>query len=659
MCLGFTFNAVSQTVVAQTVETVPFRVRLTPNQGVPPSRLPADGTVTMWVRVVRDAAGKAVSASADLSVQYSITFAHGTRTLKLYRGTAPNLAELFVDTGVLPRDVLSGGTWYFERKALPLLPRQAELLLANPGTFYLSLELSLETGGQGQPESKPDGALEGPLVPADQVVLLARLAGTNPVPPVPAGVAATGVGAVHLIACRDRRGQLTSAEVLLDIDSDGLPGDTLITSLQLLADSGDSIRVDRSSQYFETGFPVQTESNGRIRYRLEVQVNQTTANIVTAMLRAPATLSLIVNTRDQPNGGLRGRLHGTGRVNFVVPSPTGLAIDTLSLSLHSLRDQTGKAIAALAIFDPGQERNTVFVEGLDRARLFESPLVRDMPPYNTVNFRTAADLASVNALLVAPETFRVTFNAMSPVRLAPSTGPPVAQSVISAVWDPQHRPIAPGGLFTVFGRNLTSVAGDLAGLLGNRIPTALNGTSILMAGRAVPILDVQADHIIAQVPVDMPIGWQTLMVRTPNGDSAVIPAIVTATAPAVFFSSSTAQGHVAAVYKANGTVVSMENPARPNDVLLFFSSGFGARTTPAMVTGTTAPESPFQRTVNPMVSIGGRPAAVLYSVLAPSLVGIVQTAVRMPQSAGSGNIPLVVNVGGVLANPVILFAALR
>ena len=78
-----------------------------------------------------------------------------------------------------------------------------------------------------------------------------------------------------------------------------------------------------------------------------------------------------------------------------------------------------------------------------------------------------------------------------------------------------------------------------------------------------------------------------------------------------------------------------------------------------MVAGMTAQESPLMRTANPTVLIGGRPATVLYSVLAPGLVGIVQTAVRMPQSAGSGNIPMMVSLGDVRANAVILFAALR
>jgi uncharacterized protein (TIGR03437 family) len=180
-----------------------------------------------------------------------------------------------------------------------------------------------------------------------------------------------------------------------------------------------------------------------------------------------------------------------------------------------------------------------------------------------------------------------------------------------------------------------------------------------MAGRAVPIIDVRPDHVIAQVPTDMPPGPQPVIVRTSSGESAAVIAPVTPTAPAVFFSATTPQGNVAAVFKANGSEVSMQNPARPGDVLLFFSSGFGPRTAPALATGVTAPHDPLVRTAIPTVAIGGRPAEVLYSVLAPGLVGIVQTAVRMPQSAGSGNIPFAVSLGPDRSNPVIIFAAIR
>ena len=608
VCAGLTLDA-----VAQTVESIPFRAILSPRNVVPPVALQASGIATIWLRVVRDASGAVASASVDLSVSYQFPGSVTITGLKLYRGAPGIVGELALDTGLSASVDPSGRAGLHQRISLP--HSQLGNLLPNPRAIYVSLETA----------ALPGGALRGQIESPDQAILLTRLESTTS--------PSTGSGAIQLLATRDPRGRLTSAQLTFHISLPNVPTSSLQLKWGVYA-------LDVA--LLPTPFAD----------RKELPINQANADLVTALLRSPAQVTLSMGTQE-PAGTLSGQLHGTDRINFHPQKPLS---EALRLSLHTLRDQSGRVVVAHVILDPPPRPGLIgaTVTGPGGRPVFASTFAPSSP-FTSLNISEPEALAALNDLVQMPEEFVVDGVA----RLAPRIGPPVAQSIISAVWDPQHRPIAPGGLFTVFGRHLTSVAGDLAGLLGNRIPTALNGTSILMAGRAVPILDVRAGHVIAQVPADMPAGSQPVIVRTPYGDSAAIPALVSPAAPAVFFSSVTAQGHLAAVFKANGTAVSMENPARPNDLLLFFSTGFGSRTTPPLVTGTTAPESPLSRTPIPSVSIGGRAAQVLYSVLAPGLVGIVQTAVRMPQAAGSGNIPLVVSLGDVRANPVILFAALR
>ena len=612
VCASLTMGA-----VAQTVESIPFRALLSPRNVVPPVTLQASGIATIWLRVVRDASGAVASASVDLSVSYQFPGSVTITGLKLYRGAPGTVGELALDTGLSASVDPSGRAGLHQRISLP--NSQLGNLLPNPRAIYVSLETA----------ALPGGALRGQIESPDQAILLTRLEST--------ASPSTGTGAIQLLATRDPRGRLTSAQLTFHISLPQLPEASLVTGVQL---KWGAHALDLAL------LPAPFAD------RKELPINQANADLVTALLRSPAQVTLSIGTQE-PAGTLSGQLHGTDRINFHPQKPLS---EALRLSLHTLRDQSGRIVLAHVILDPPPRPGLIgaTVTGPGGRPVFASTFAPSSP-FTSLNISEPEALAALNDLVQMPEEFVVDDVA----RLAPRIGPPVAQSIISAVWDPQHRPIAPGGLFTVFGRHLTSVAGDLAGLLGNRLPTALNGTSILMAGRAVPILDVRAGHVIAQVPADMPAGSQPVIVRTPYGDSAAIPALVSSAAPAVFFSSVTAQGHLAAVLKANGTAVSMENPARPNELLLFFSSGFGSRTTPPMVTGTTAPESPLSRTPIPSVSIGGRAAQVLYSVLAPGLVGIVQTAVRMPQAAGSGNIPLVVSLGDVRANAVILFAALR
>ena len=608
VCAGLTLGA-----IAQTVESIPFRALLTPRNVVPAVALQASGVATVWLRIVRDATGTVASASLDVSVSYQFPGSVTVTGLKFYRGVTGTAGELALDTGFTPTTDPGGRAGLHQRLAIP--QGQLGILMVNPRSIYVSVETA----------AFPGGALRGQLESPDQAVLLTRLESTSS--PL------TATGAIQLLATRDLRGRLTSAQLTFHITPPKYP-----TS---------SVRLRWGNNTLDLALLPAPFAD-----RKELPINQVNADLVTALLRSPAQVSLAMTTQE-PADTLSGQLHGTDRLDFFPQKPL---FEALRLSLHTLRDQSGRVVVAHAILDPppGKGLSGATITGKGGQIVFGSAFAQSYP-FTSLNISEPEPLAALQELLQTPQDFAVDGTA----RLAPATGQPVAQSVISAVWDPQHRAIAPGGLFTVFGRNLTSVGGDLAGLLGNRIPTSLNGTSVLMAGRLVPILDVRADHVIAQVPADMPAGSQPVVVRTPTGDSAAIPAVVVATAPAVFFSSSTPEGHVAAIHKANGTEVSKENPARPNDVLLFFSTGFGPRTTPAMVAGITAPESPLMRTPNPTVLIGGRPAVVLYSVMAPGLVGIVQTAVRMPQSAGTGNIPLAVSLGTVRANPVILFAALR
>ena len=607
--------------VAQTVESIPFRALLSPRNVVPPVTLQASGIATGWLRVVRDATGTLASASLDLNVSYQFPGSVTITGLKFYRGAPGAVGELALDTGLTTGLTAtadpSGRAGLHQRVSIP--HSQLGNLMANPRAIFVSLETS----------AQPGGALRGQLETPDQAILLTRLESTTS--------PSTSTGAIQLLATRDPRGRLTSAQLTFHISLPKVPETSSATEVQL--------------KWGTHALDVALLP-GPFADRKELPINQANADLVTALLRSPAQVSLTLQTRE-PTAMLAGQMHGTDRADFY---PQKTLSEALRLTLHTLRDQAGRVILAHAVLDPPPQpgRIAATVTGTGGRPVFGSAFAQSSP-FTSLNISEPESLAAVQDLLQTPEEFVVDGTA----RLALRTGLPVAQSVISAVWDPQHRSIAPGGLFTIFGRDLTSVGGDLAGLLGNRIPTSLNGSSVLMAGHLVPILAVRADHVIAQVPADMPIGSQPVVVRTPKGDSSAIPAVVVAAAPAVFFSSSTPEGHVAAVHKANGSEVTTQNPARPNDVLLFFSTGFGPRTTPVMVTGITAPESPLMHTPAPTVLIGGRRAAVLYSVLAPGLVGIVQTAVRMPQSAGSGNIPLVVSVGDVRANPVILFAALR
>src|SRR5262245_371173 len=82
-------------VFSQTVETIPFRAFLSAeNQATLPagSETTATGGVTIWLHLVRDAAGKIVSGSIDFGANYKFAGAKTLTASHIHKGdaTVPN-----------------------------------------------------------------------------------------------------------------------------------------------------------------------------------------------------------------------------------------------------------------------------------------------------------------------------------------------------------------------------------------------------------------------------------------------------------------------------------------------------------------------------------------------------------------------------------------
>jgi uncharacterized protein (TIGR03437 family) len=95
-------------------------------------------------------------------------------------------------------------------------------------------------------------------------------------------------------------------------------------------------------------------------------------------------------------------------------------------------------------------------------------------------------------------------------------------------------------------------------------------------------------------------------------------------------------------------------PVTRGDFLAIYCTGLVAvNNTPA--DGAPAPSSPPLATTlaNPSVTIGGMPAVVSYSGLAPGLVGLYQVNVQVPNNTPTGNaVNLAITVGSLTSNTV-------
>jgi uncharacterized protein (TIGR03437 family) len=190
--------------------------------------------------------------------------------------------------------------------------------------------------------------------------------------------------------------------------------------------------------------------------------------------------------------------------------------------------------------------------------------------------------------------------------------------------------ISPGGLVTIYG---TSLAGGFISQAGFPWPTELANVTVLVNNEPAQLLYVSDTQINLVAPMDLVPGTATLTVQTGAGTSASLQVHVTAVAPGIFSDPA-----------ANlGSILPQQQPAAPGGTMQIYCTGLGVvRETASGVVATVA---------QPQISIGGVPATLLTSSLAPNYTsGLYQVNVLLPQNVPAGAQPLVLTVGGIASD---------
>lgn len=205
--------------------------------------------------------------------------------------------------------------------------------------------------------------------------------------------------------------------------------------------------------------------------------------------------------------------------------------------------------------------------------------------------------------------------------------------------------IAPGGLITVFGSQLSPVNLATSEI---PLPTALADSCLTVNGLPVPILFVSPNQLNAQMPFET-VGNVSMILRTPGGSSDTFNLQVIPNAPSVFHSGVAGPNTdiPTVIRNTNGELVTDSDPIHKNDILVIFLTGMGA-TAPAVPTGMPAPLNPLAVALTkPTVTIGDTQLGLLYFGLAPGEVGVYQINVQVPSNVKSGlDMPLTISQGG-------------
>jgi len=217
--------------------------------------------------------------------------------------------------------------------------------------------------------------------------------------------------------------------------------------------------------------------------------------------------------------------------------------------------------------------------------------------------------------------------------------------------------VTPGSLISVFGTNLASSAASADSI---PLSTQLGGVSVTINGTRAPLNYVC--HLCVggsgdQLNIQMPWGvtGSTAQVVVTNGSSTSAAATVNVAQfnPGIFSVNNGVGVAIAffvdgALAAPGGSIPGLATrPAKAGDILQIFATGLGA--VDSHVNDGAAPTQLTNTLTMPSAMIGGMPAQVQFSGLAPGFVGINQVNVAVPNGAPTGNaVPLQLQMGGLM-----------
>jgi minor extracellular serine protease Vpr len=262
--------------------------------------------------------------------------------------------------------------------------------------------------------------------------------------------------------------------------------------------------------------------------------------------------------------------------------------------------------------------------------------------------------------LVGTQTFTAAYPNANGIRTEfriQAMGDPVVfeGGIVEGAGFKQGQSVAPGSFVSIFGSNL-SPGSKVAG--HTPLPIALGEVNVSIDTRdrtvSIParLVYVSPDQINIQLPWELA-GKGSAIIKVNNGDisTQVREVGVTTYSPGLFQYTAEGGERVLAAYVfRDGQRTGVHGPAlraRVGDVLELYANGLGPIRGGNPATGVPTPLGIFETDAIPEVTIGGIPAQVHFSGLAPGFVGLYQLNVSVPQGVGAGQQSVVVRIGGV------------
>lgn len=217
----------------------------------------------------------------------------------------------------------------------------------------------------------------------------------------------------------------------------------------------------------------------------------------------------------------------------------------------------------------------------------------------------------------------------------PLLATPQSAVVNAASFDSQA--LAPGAIFSIFGRNL---------------PQSTASAQVLVNGEMAPVFFANGGQLNAQIPYDVPTNQPVSLSLSAAGvQSNAVRLSIQQAGPGIFESS----GNHAVVQNPDYPVNSPSNPAHVGDVVIAYLTG-GGSVSPAVPTGVAPPLSPLSSVSAPYTfTIGGIQSKVYFFGLTPGFPGLYQANLEVP-ALNPGDYAVVSTVAGVASNGPLIFS---
>jgi uncharacterized protein (TIGR03437 family) len=212
---------------------------------------------------------------------------------------------------------------------------------------------------------------------------------------------------------------------------------------------------------------------------------------------------------------------------------------------------------------------------------------------------------------------------------------------------------APNTFVTIYGANLayTTVALSAADVSNGTLPTVLGSTGVRVLINNIPanIYYVSPTQVNLLIPTSLIPGPVMLQLVVDSLAGPAIPIMLQTAAPSLFQTDAT----TVLAQHLDYTLITAASPAQPGEVVVFYASGLGPTSPPAIPdqipqqAASVTPMSSFTLLIN---GVAVNPQQILYAGVTPTFAGLFQINVRLP-SGIPPNPEIRIGYAGIISPP--------